>query len=44
MNTSRKARAAALAASFFVSLTIVLVVAEYAYPEAPPVTMAAVAR
>lgn len=44
MNTSTKARAAALVASLLVTLSIVLMVADYAYPEAPAVLMASVVR
>ena len=42
MNTSGKTRAAALVASIFITLSIVFVVADYAYPEAPAVLMASV--
>jgi hypothetical protein len=44
MNTSNKARAAALVASLLITLTMVLVVADYAYPEAPAVLMASAVR
>lgn len=44
MNASNKTRAAALVASIFITLSLVLVVADYAYPEAPAVTMASAAR
>ena len=44
MNTSNKTRAAALVASFLITLSIVFVVADYAYPEAPAVLLAAVVR
>ena len=44
MNPSNKVRAAALVASFLVTLSIVFAVADYAYPEAPAVLMASVVR
>lgn len=42
MNISNKARATALVASLLITLGTLLMVANYAYPEAPAVLVAAV--
>ena len=44
MNTSIRARVAALFASILVTFAGLYVMAEYAYPEAPPITLASSPR